>query len=338
MTNNLRQHFEANMLDGDSLDDCGNAMLSAKEVFEYLEERVAEARKTHTDSVDAELRDVIEGDFRRYLELALTPLFNVCKVEQGERDRLFNAILTANMISVDSYAMQLLTQARKEPEQPYCHAATLKDPEREVRCDRAKGHGGKHSWELVTELAQARKEEHQHDYEITQCDEDCKCNLLHLFCNDCDFTATLNGWPGCNEARKGYVPEGEIKGGAYTNPEQYRQLRERIDNIITGRADGVMTIDEKLEALITVVKQAYEKGLRHQKIYCMGLHVTQAELDQKVAEALNTVLGAGPKDYVQGQRYLPLFKKGFNTSNGKWREAIAAFLTNPQKHKQEPEV
>lgn len=38
----LREHFEANMLDGESLDDCGNAMLSAKEVFSYMSQLIAE--------------------------------------------------------------------------------------------------------------------------------------------------------------------------------------------------------------------------------------------------------------------------------------------------------
>jgi hypothetical protein len=34
----LREHFEANMLDGDDVYDCGEALLSAKSVFEYLKE------------------------------------------------------------------------------------------------------------------------------------------------------------------------------------------------------------------------------------------------------------------------------------------------------------
>lgn len=33
-----KEHFEANMLDGDKVDDCGKAMLSAKEVWDYLKE------------------------------------------------------------------------------------------------------------------------------------------------------------------------------------------------------------------------------------------------------------------------------------------------------------
>lgn len=31
-----KEHFEANMLDGEKVEDCGGAMLSAKNVWEYL--------------------------------------------------------------------------------------------------------------------------------------------------------------------------------------------------------------------------------------------------------------------------------------------------------------
>ena len=34
MSNEL-EHFEQNMLDGDSIDDCGGAMISAKACFDY---------------------------------------------------------------------------------------------------------------------------------------------------------------------------------------------------------------------------------------------------------------------------------------------------------------
>ena len=44
--------FEANMLDGDPIDDCGKCMFSAGSVFEYLitrmEEREEEIRKEYT--------------------------------------------------------------------------------------------------------------------------------------------------------------------------------------------------------------------------------------------------------------------------------------------------
>lgn len=41
-----KQHFEENLLDGDSLDDCGGAMLSAVAVFEYLEERLESQKQS----------------------------------------------------------------------------------------------------------------------------------------------------------------------------------------------------------------------------------------------------------------------------------------------------
>lgn len=34
----LKKSFEANLLDGDTVEDCGNAMLSASEVYSFLEE------------------------------------------------------------------------------------------------------------------------------------------------------------------------------------------------------------------------------------------------------------------------------------------------------------
>jgi len=38
-----KQHFEQNMLDGDSVEDCGGAMLSAESVWEYLEQSISKA-------------------------------------------------------------------------------------------------------------------------------------------------------------------------------------------------------------------------------------------------------------------------------------------------------
>ena len=35
---NFQQYFEANLLDGDDINDCGKAMLDAKDVFEVMEE------------------------------------------------------------------------------------------------------------------------------------------------------------------------------------------------------------------------------------------------------------------------------------------------------------
>lgn len=38
MKSKARIHFEQNMLDGDDVNNCGGAMLSAKSVLEYIEE------------------------------------------------------------------------------------------------------------------------------------------------------------------------------------------------------------------------------------------------------------------------------------------------------------
>lgn len=43
MENNEKEYFEANMLDGDKVEDCGGAMLSAASVLEYVQERVRQA-------------------------------------------------------------------------------------------------------------------------------------------------------------------------------------------------------------------------------------------------------------------------------------------------------
>ena len=40
-----KEHFEANMLDGDRLEDCGKAMLSAESAFEYLIDALQWARQ-----------------------------------------------------------------------------------------------------------------------------------------------------------------------------------------------------------------------------------------------------------------------------------------------------
>ena len=52
--NTLQKHFEANMLDGDSLKDCGNAMLAAEDVFEYMQVQITQAER------QAELKGAID--------------------------------------------------------------------------------------------------------------------------------------------------------------------------------------------------------------------------------------------------------------------------------------
>jgi len=41
----LKEHFESNMLDGDKVEDCGDAMLHAENVWEYVQEVVAQKQK-----------------------------------------------------------------------------------------------------------------------------------------------------------------------------------------------------------------------------------------------------------------------------------------------------
>ena len=48
----FKQYYQANLLDGDSIDDCGNAMLNAKDVFEvvvqYIEKELEKEREKVT--------------------------------------------------------------------------------------------------------------------------------------------------------------------------------------------------------------------------------------------------------------------------------------------------
>ena len=57
---NELKHFEANMLDGDSIDDCGGAMISAKENFEYVQEVLQDQRE--------EIWEVVEKKFWKAFE------------------------------------------------------------------------------------------------------------------------------------------------------------------------------------------------------------------------------------------------------------------------------
>ena len=41
----IKKEFEANMLDGDRVEDCGGAMLSAKSVYEYLYQSISEIKQ-----------------------------------------------------------------------------------------------------------------------------------------------------------------------------------------------------------------------------------------------------------------------------------------------------
>lgn len=41
MNDKIKERFEANMLDGDPIENCGSCVISAKAAFEYLQEEVA---------------------------------------------------------------------------------------------------------------------------------------------------------------------------------------------------------------------------------------------------------------------------------------------------------
>lgn len=49
---NLKEHFEANMLDGDDIEHCGGAMISAKAVLEYTEDLVQQLLESLEEEVE----------------------------------------------------------------------------------------------------------------------------------------------------------------------------------------------------------------------------------------------------------------------------------------------
>ena len=51
----MKEHFEANMLDGDKVEDCGGAMLSAEDVWKYIEnELLKEVANEFVEAVEEE--------------------------------------------------------------------------------------------------------------------------------------------------------------------------------------------------------------------------------------------------------------------------------------------
>ncbi len=67
----IKKHFEANMLDGEDVKDCGKAMLSAEFVLEYLQEYYTVPNEGLSEETLALIKDYIsdvEGGIR-YLEL-----------------------------------------------------------------------------------------------------------------------------------------------------------------------------------------------------------------------------------------------------------------------------
>lgn len=51
---------------------------------------------------------------------------------------------------------------------------------------------------LTKELA--KQNSHEHDLKATQCDPDCKCDLIHLYCSKCSYIDVADGWEGCNSS------------------------------------------------------------------------------------------------------------------------------------------
>lgn len=69
MKSELQKHFEANMLDGDSVFDCGKAMISAESVWEYLKEYcvLAAPSKQALDKIDSHLHPVFSDPKYKWL-------------------------------------------------------------------------------------------------------------------------------------------------------------------------------------------------------------------------------------------------------------------------------
>lgn len=66
--NLLQKHFEANMLDGESVYDCGGAMLSAKSVFEYLIDFMPDLIALYAPKSDETVESIL-GNFAQDVEL-----------------------------------------------------------------------------------------------------------------------------------------------------------------------------------------------------------------------------------------------------------------------------
>lgn len=67
MDTNEKEYFEANILDGDKVEDCGKAMLSADSVLEYVQERVAQA-ESRVRAEKEELADALIDMYQQYCD------------------------------------------------------------------------------------------------------------------------------------------------------------------------------------------------------------------------------------------------------------------------------
>lgn len=66
---------------------------------------------TNTDDTN-KAEDELRGDFRYYLELALSPMFDLVKVKQEQREKTYAALVEADMLAAKAYAEQIAREAR----------------------------------------------------------------------------------------------------------------------------------------------------------------------------------------------------------------------------------
>lgn len=57
---NLKEDFQANLLDGEDINDCGNAMLNAKHVLEYFTEYLSRQEEVLDFLIESHAHDLEE--------------------------------------------------------------------------------------------------------------------------------------------------------------------------------------------------------------------------------------------------------------------------------------
>ncbi len=82
-----RKLFEANMLDGNNIDDCGKAIIDAKECLIYFEERFKEVVSKSFEAVRGEEKEY--RDFPNGYNTGEEIGFNSALSSQQERERNF---------------------------------------------------------------------------------------------------------------------------------------------------------------------------------------------------------------------------------------------------------
>ena len=68
-----KKHFEANMLDGEDVFDCGKAMLSAESVWEYLKSALKEAMGERDREIEVIIRERQVWNAPTLIRKLLTP-------------------------------------------------------------------------------------------------------------------------------------------------------------------------------------------------------------------------------------------------------------------------